>query len=387
MYSLENAKLLNRVGERINKKIKVHLKIDTGASRLGILPAEALGFINTIKKYKCYQEQNTSMKHFRSEYAFQKYKPQLSWRKKLLRFFRKKQYTVQTSHDSFHYKSNPFKQHKKPVKIKIKLIIFITLLTMWTVGLAYIPYFKVNKIAYSGLKNTTKNELDQFIYENFLNKKSVLPLSNYFFINTGKISGDLFKKFAFESVEIIKTFPNQLNISIKEKISSIIYDNGKKYFLLDSGGTVIKHLKDVEPYEITQKNVSSSTSSFLSVSTTEHTPDYKKINKSFGDYPIVYDRRGLDVEIKQGEILPSEHIAAIIAWHKTLAEQGIAHLKFFVLDNLNSGVTIDTTDSWDILFQPKNNNEAQINTLKEILPTIKPQEYVDLRYGEKVYWK
>ena len=335
------------------------------------------------------------MKHFRSEYAFQKYKPHVSWRKKILRFFRKKQYTISTPQDSFHYKTNPFKVHKKTSKIKVKLIIFIILLTVWGISLAYIPYFKINKINYSGLNNTTKNELDEFIYENFLNKKSVLPLNAYFFINTDKISGDLYKKFAFKTVGVIKIFPNQLDVNIKEKISSVIYDNGKKYFLLDSGGTAIKYLKNVESYEMTQRIVSSSidllaanaTSTLPATSTTEHTPDYKKINKLFGNYPLIYDRRGFDVEIKQENILPSEHITAVINWYKTLTEQGIAVPKFFALDNLNSGMVIDTTDSWDILFQPKNNNDAQINTLKEILPTIKPQQYVDLRFGEKVYWK
>src|SRR3989338_6009242 len=86
------------------------------------------------------------MKHFRSEYAFQKYKPHLSWRKRVLRFFRKKQYTVASPQDSFHYKTNPFKKHKKPIKIKVRLVIFITLLVAWTICLAYIPYFKINKI-------------------------------------------------------------------------------------------------------------------------------------------------------------------------------------------------------------------------------------------------
>ncbi len=335
------------------------------------------------------------MKHFRSEYAFQKYKPHVSWRKRVLRFFRKKQYTIAAPQDSFHYKTNPFRVHKKPSKIKVKFIVFIVFMMTWITGLAYIPYFKINKINYLGLNNTTKNELDQFIYDNFLNKKSVLPLNDYFFINTGQISGDLYKKFAFETVEVTKVFPNQLNINIKEKISSVIYDNGKKYFLLDSGGTAIKYLKDVESYEITQKIVTSSpdllasntTSTILTTSTTEHTPDYKKITALFGNYPIIYDRRGFAVDVKQENVLPPEHISAILAWYKTLTEQGIAAPKFFALDNLNSGIAIDTTDPWNILFQPKNNNNAQINTLKEILHTIKPQQYVDLRFGEKVYWK
>ena len=344
------------------------------------------------------------MKHFRSEYAFKKHKPHVSWRKKLLRFFRKKQYTVVSSQDSFHYKTNPFKKHKKPTGNKVKAIVLAIFLAAWVVCLAYIPYFKVNKINYSGLNNTTKSELDEFIYTNFLNKKHILPLNDYFFINTGKISGELYKKFTFETVEVVKVFPNQLNVNVKEKISSVIYDNGKKYFLLDSGGTAIKYLKDVESYELLTKSASSSpdllsvnTSSSstlnntstinIASSTTEHIPDYKKVTTLFGNYPLVYDRRGFDVEIKQENILPAEHIAAIITWYKALTEQGIAHPKFFILDNLNSGIDIDTTDPWNILFQPRNNNDAQINTLKEILHTIKPQHYIDLRFGEKVYWK
>lgn len=352
-----------------------------------------------LKSYKTARKERRSMKHFRSEYAFKKHKPHESWRKRVLRFFRKKQYIVPTNQDTFHYKTNPFKVHKKPRKIKIRLIIFAVFLLAWTICLAYIPYFRITKINYFGLTNTAKSELDEFIYGKFLNKKSILPLNNYFFINKDKISGNLYERFSFENVEVIKTFPNQLDVNIKEKISSVIYDNGKKYFLLDSGGTVIKYLKDVEPYELLQTTSSASVDIFVqnTTSTTsspimsnldiKHVPDYKKVYQSFGAYPIVYDKRGLEVEVKQENILPAEHIAAVIAWYKTLTEQGIANPKFFTLDNLNSGIAVDTDKSWVILFQPKNNTDTQISTLKEILHTIKPQEKIDLRFGEKVYWK
>lgn len=49
VYSLEQAKLLNRVGEMAKKKIKVQIKIDTGASRVGILPTDIKLFIDNIK--------------------------------------------------------------------------------------------------------------------------------------------------------------------------------------------------------------------------------------------------------------------------------------------------------------------------------------------------
>lgn len=52
LFSLKQAKLLNQVGERLDKKIKIHLKIDTGATRVGILPKDVIQFAKEIKKYK-----------------------------------------------------------------------------------------------------------------------------------------------------------------------------------------------------------------------------------------------------------------------------------------------------------------------------------------------
>ena len=119
----------------------------------------------------------------------------------------------------------------------------------------------------------------------------------------------------------------------------------------------------------------------------EHTPNNQKINQLFGNYPIVYDKRGAETALNETNLLPDTYISAIITWQKYLEGPGKMKPKFFSLDNLNSGIIIVTNQPWQIIFQPKNNIEAQINTLKEILPTIKPGGYVDLRFGEKVYWK
>ena len=52
VYDLEQAKILNKVGKRVNKKIKVHLKIDIGTSRLGVLPKKVVEFIKKISKLR-----------------------------------------------------------------------------------------------------------------------------------------------------------------------------------------------------------------------------------------------------------------------------------------------------------------------------------------------
>lgn len=353
------------------------------------------------------------MKHFRSEQAFAKYKPAESWKKKLARFFKRKQKVIPISDLPSHYKSNPYKPQNqvKSSKIKLKLILLFLILLGWAFCLTYTPYFRINKILYFNLGNTSRAELETFIHNNYLNRKSWLPVNNYFFISSNKLANDIKNNFSLETAIVTKVFPNGLNIEVKEKISAIIYDNGKKYFLLDKEGTVIKPLADVGQNELklkpqspsysqltsttttsTSQNMASSTpttslSETTSTPTHEHTPNNEKIKRFFVDYPVVYDRRNIDIEDKQKNVLPTEYIDSIIAWNKELSQQGRLKPKFFVFDNLNSGIVIDTSEAWYIIFQPKNDTNLQINVLRELMKTIKPKAYIDLRFGEKVYWK
>ncbi|MCX6740793.1 MAG: alanine racemase [Candidatus Parcubacteria bacterium] len=49
IYSIEQAKFLSQLGQKIRKTINIHIKIDTGASRVGIRPDEAVAIIKKIK--------------------------------------------------------------------------------------------------------------------------------------------------------------------------------------------------------------------------------------------------------------------------------------------------------------------------------------------------
>ena len=40
IYNLDEAKALNQTAERLGKKAKIHIKVDTGMSRIGIVPSE-----------------------------------------------------------------------------------------------------------------------------------------------------------------------------------------------------------------------------------------------------------------------------------------------------------------------------------------------------------
>lgn len=52
IYSLDTAKKLNRLAQKYRQKFKIHFKIDTGTSRLGLTELEAINTIKQLKKLK-----------------------------------------------------------------------------------------------------------------------------------------------------------------------------------------------------------------------------------------------------------------------------------------------------------------------------------------------
>lgn len=343
------------------------------------------------------------MRHYKPEYTFAKYKPyQSPWKRFFSVFKRKKQKNIYPVRGVPSYKVNPFKKTaKKPITAGriIGTILFI-LVIAWMGMLVYMPYFRINNIEYSGLTNLSQREIEEFIKTNYLDGGKIIPSNDYFLVDTNKIQKGLSDKFSAQSIKVEKIFPNRLNVNVVEKQSSLIYDNGQKYFLLDNGGSVIKYLADVNTDEyrvVTTTNVTStntpriimvSTSSpnNISPTTTEHIPDSDKIKNQFGSYPILFDNRGLTIAEKELDILPDDLINFIVYWYTDLPKQGIQP-QYFVLDNLNSGVLIKTNKVWSIFVQPNNDYTSQLNNFKSILKTIKPKEYIDLRFGERVYWK
>lgn len=51
IYTYEQARLLSQIAQKTKRSVNIHIKIDTGTSRIGVMPYEAINFIQKIKRF------------------------------------------------------------------------------------------------------------------------------------------------------------------------------------------------------------------------------------------------------------------------------------------------------------------------------------------------
>lgn len=299
--------------------------------------------------------------------------------------------------------SNPFrKQEKKKLNYRRFFSIFFILsfFLAWFWLIFYLPYFDIDNIVYSGIKTLNKEEIQKFVFENYLKSGKYWHRNNYFITKPEKIILGIKEKFDLSDVKITKIFPDRMQIEIIEKNQSMIYCTSYGYYLLNHDGGVIKIIweKEILP-ETTSTTVSSTeimttTTVFIATSTVEEEvfkPSRKEINIEYSDLPLFCIKKSEKLYLNQKNILPVSFLENIISWQENLKKEGIGTVKYFIgQDNQQSSLEAYLEDTrWYLKISPEDIPQ-QIQKIKAILNNeekIKPFEYIDVRFGDRVFWK
>lgn len=244
-------------------------------------------------------------------------------------------------------------------------LIFLAFIGANIYALFFSPFTAVSKIKITGTE-TIDGEIVSEKIRNVMEGKylRLIRRDNFIFLPKMKIAEKIKKDLLrVDSVEIVKKFPNEMTVRLKEKSLKLVLCAGEACFVIDDAGLAYAPA-DFEAGQLGEKNLD-----------------------------ILRDDSGKEIS-QGGAALDSEYVNFILAAkNKIESDLGIEAQKEIHTPNISSGdVRMETIEGWKIFLDKNIPVEKEVEMLRITLNKIDEQkrkdlEYVDLRVNNKVFYK
>lgn len=247
-------------------------------------------------------------------------------------------------------------KHKTQKKHLLLVFLFISVFIFLFYLVCLFPGFQIKEIKIMGNEKIKSSEIEELI--NSLTEKKVLFVRSrsIFLANTSRIEENILSRFpAIERVSVKKRLPQKIEIIIKERKPIGVISKEGYYLLIDYHGVIFEKVKDK------------------------------------GDLLELVPSEDLE-NLELGEIaVPEELINAISKIEKQCRENDVEidSIKIISPRRLNA----KTEQGWEIYFNPSEDISRQLLNLKVALDEkISPKErksleYIDLRFGNQIFYK
>ncbi len=225
-------------------------------------------------------------------------------------------------------------------------------------------YFLIKNINIFYLGNGKDNLIQEAkikqLVDNYFQKKSFLNFrKNILFLSSGTVRKEFLQDGRLNSVVIDKQFPDSLNIQIAEvkPIARLVITGGENY-LLDQKVRLI--------------------------------PDSEN-NPKLAGLPTIYDQTILPINQESFELTLS-NVSALLETKIDIINSIISFPFIFIQKEAGViKIVAQSNESWRAFFIPDQNFNQQINNLilvlQEKLQDRSKLEYIDLRFGNRVFYK
>jgi len=268
--------------------------------------------------------------------------------------------------------SNPFfkpYRHKdiyvgKPIKSRyfkfiIVLIFFVFIYFIWF--LLFSDKYKIKTFEVTGNLKIFSEDIIGLAQKQAENNSLIIgSQKNIFLFNEEDFLSAIGEKYNFDKIEIKKKFPDKIFINVKEKEYTMTWLEDGKYYFSDNEGAVIS---EADPTGVNSKG-----------------------------YPLV-ENRGEKQKIGNKINVKKEYVDYVFKLFNEIKNNRVTYqIDRFIFENDYNTVIISLSNGPQLKFNINNDINEQFNRLEifikeKLKDSFKDAEYIDLRYGDRVYYE
>ncbi len=304
-----------------------------------------------------------------SEITYQEFQSNMK-RRNFLRSHQAQVYrTSRFENPYFSGKKNSIKMSKYFI---LPLCIFIFVIVCW--GFISIPLMHIKTIKINGLITISPSAVEQTVQ--FELNKSIfkfLPGDHIWLYNSNAINEILENQYQLTNISIQRN-GRELQIDANERITRIVWISNNEMSFLDQNGAVVRQLSELERTEV-EKQINS-----------------QNINNSILQRNVIaiWDISN-QPPAAQGQLLSNDTIITIDTFDALLFNSTVKPISYLINEANEKWVIAKTTLGVDIYLDGEGDAQNQFNNLQIILEEYKDQintlDYIDLRFGNRVFLK
>jgi len=267
------------------------------------------------------------------------------------------------------YKKTPIKKYLLRGAIAVAVIVGLPWL------LLVLPWFYIDEVSVEGSITLNPAQIESFTKEILSQKRwDVIPQDHIWLVNESALQKNITEQFALQSVSVNRN-RRLLNIVVDERITSLIWAQGERLTFVDQEGRVVRDLTEQELND---------------VRALIYQEGEQQSAIQADDIFIVFNEGGGDVS--QNDQVLTKAAVEVLTFFNQRVEQNLIEIDSMTIEEpLASWATVKIRGGFDVYVDLAGNGAQQLANLEVILHENQGRlgelEYVDLRFGNRIYVK
>lgn len=288
-----------------------------------------------------------------------------------------------------HFRNPYFREQKRrriPLRPKQWLMIIVLLfgLSGLTYFVGFAPFWMINGVRVEGLAYLNPSVVTEAVQRVLDGRRWIIfPERNRLFFSKSSAIKELSKESSFESLDL-SVEKRTVVVRVKERVSQVLWSAGDQTFYTDVSGTIIRLLSEGD-----QANLLWHGSTQPLVNGLPLEGPYPQVAQ-LSSMPLLINKDNEEVQ-PGDQIMTAAGVESVIALNALLAQNGLPAKNMTVEHTDSVWVSARLLAGFDVLFDTTADAQSQMNYLNDVLQKQVPDrsvlDYVDVRFGNHVYFK